>query len=490
MTRTILTRPILSPATLLTLLAAAPVLAGCVVGPDYHQPVVAPKAAQDAAFHRADTLSAALATAAPEADMWWRSLGDPQLDQLIETALASSPDLEIARARIVQARAGRREARADRLPTTGTTGAYVRAKGLGDALGDGGGPLEIYTADFDASWEIDFFGGKTRAAQAAGARLGVEQAAMDGAVVSLEAEIAQAYVQLRQLQQRQRLSRQNAELQARMLEMTRRRLAGGAASLLDIERLNNQLQSTRADLTPLAAQIDEQLDRLAILVGQEPGALDAALGLAAAIPAPPATVAVGDPAALLRRRPDIRQAERQLAQSNAVVGQRVADQFPKITLLGALGYSASDLGDVFDGPPTQILAPMLQWTPFDFGRNRARIDEARGGYDEAQAQYRKTVLTALADAETALSRYGRQRETLGRLRQVQASADRAAVLQARRQAGGTATALDVLDTERRRVEAQLAVSDANAALTRDFIGLQKSLGLGWEAAGGRSDRGG
>jgi NodT family efflux transporter outer membrane factor (OMF) lipoprotein len=461
----------------IALLALAPLLSGCVVGPDYHRPVE-PVAAGQAAFNRAGALPAA----APGHN-WWRELGDPQLDQLIETALASNPDVDIARARIVQARAGLRSARADRLPTTGTIGAYVRVDGLGDILGGGeggGGPLELYTANFDASWEIDLFGGKTRAAQAAGARLQARQAAMQGAVVSLEAEVAQAYVQLRQLQQRRILGLHNAEIQAGMLEVARRRLEGGTASQLDVERLRNQLQASRADLVPLLAQIDEQLDRLAILTGREPGAWDATLAAAAPIPAPPAVVQVGDPAGMLRRRPDIREAERALAQSNAVVGQRTADLFPKVSILGALGYSSTEAGSLLDASPTRILLPMLQWSPFDFGRTHARIDEARGAYDEALAQYRKTVLAALQDAETALSRYGRQRETLASLRAVQATADRAAALQARRQAGGTATTLEVLDTERQRVQAQVEVSDAEAVLTRDYIALQKSLGLGWD----------
>ncbi|MBI1683797.1 efflux transporter outer membrane subunit [Caulobacter hibisci] len=461
----------------LALLAAAPIVAGCVVGPDYEKPA-APLAAQQPAFHRAETLSAE----AP-AGQWWRALGDPLLDRLVEAALASSPDVEIARARVIQARSGLKKARADRLPNTGTSAGYVRIGGLGEVLGeDGGGALELYTASFDATWELDLFGGKARATEAAGAKVQAQQAAMDGALVSLEAEVAQAYVQLRQLQQRQVLSRKTAEIQARQVELAKQRQAGGTASQLDVERLNNQLQSTRADLVPLSAQIDEQMDRLAVLTGREPGALDADLAAPAPIPAPPAVVTVGDPAGMLRRRPDVRQAERALAQSNAVIGQRTADQFPKVSLIGLLGYSATDAANLFDATPSQILMPMLQWTPFDFGRAKAKIGEAEGARDEALAQYRKTVLSALQDAETALSRYGRQRESLASLRTVQASADRAAALQAQRQAGGTASTLDVLDTERQRVQAQIAVSDANAALTRNFIALQKSLGLGWEPA--------
>ncbi|MFT4251905.1 MAG: efflux transporter outer membrane subunit, partial [Caulobacter sp.] len=412
-----------APLSFLALLAAAPVLAGCVLGPDYEKPA-APQAAQNPAFHRADDLPAE----AP-AGQWWRALGDPRLDALIEAALASSPDLEIARARVVQARAGLTKSRADKAPTTGARAGYVRVDGLGELLGEGGGALELYTASFDASWELDLFGGKARAVEAAGAKAQAQQAAMDGVLVSLEAEVAQAYVQLRRLQQRQILSRRAAQIQAQQVELAKRRLAGGTASQLDVERLDNQLQSTRADLAPLAAQIDEQMDRLAVLTGREPGALDQTLAAPAPIPAPPASVSVGDPAGLLRRRPDVRQAERALAQSNAVIGQRTADLFPKVSLMGLLGYSATDATELFEATPAQLLMPSLQWSPFDFGRNKARIGEAEGARDEALAQYRKTVLAALQDAETSLSRYGRQRENLAGLRAVQASADRAAALQ-------------------------------------------------------------
>jgi len=467
------------------LLSALP-LSGCVVGPNYKgAPVAAPIEAQAPAFHRAGDLSAD----AP-AGRWWTALGDAELDRLIDAALAGSPDLAEARARIVQSRAGLKHARADRMPTTGTAAAYLRSKGLTTLLAGnqaaGGGSaqtIEIYSANFDATWEIDLFGGKARAIEGAQAQAEATDAALDGAKVSLEAEVAQAYVSLRQLQRRLALSRRDAEIETRMLALTRQRQAGGAASDLDVEQLNNQLQSTEATLTPLSAQIAEQLDRLAILTGREPGTLDGELSPVAAVPAPPAAVSVGDPAALLRRRPDIRQAERKLAQSNAAIGQHTADLFPKVTLLGTVGYTAPSLSHLLDSSNSSYtIAPFLQWTPFDFGRIRAQIAQARGTYDEALADYRKTVLGALQDAETTLVRYGRQRDSVVSQLRVQASADHAAALQDLRRKGGTATTLDVLDTERQRVQADLGVLDAQAQLTDDYIALQKSLGLGWEGS--------
>jgi outer membrane protein TolC len=236
-----------------------------------------------------------------------------------------------------------------------------------------------------------------------------------------------------------------------------------------VERLVTQLQATRAQDSPLEAQIADRLDRLAVLTGRAPGDLDAELNPPAPVPLPPEKVAVGDPAALLKRRPDVRAAERAIKQKTALIGQRTADLFPKVTTLlssNAFSYAA---------------APILQWSPLDFGRTRARIDEAKGERDEALGQYRKTVLGALRDAETALETYGRQRDELKSLDAVQASADRAARLTTLRAQGGTATILDELQAESSRVNAQSNASQARAQLTEDFISLQKSLGLGWSA---------
>ena len=465
------------------LAAAAVALSGCVVGPDYKgPPTAAPNAAKAAGFHRAEA-----ATTGEPASKWWTALNDAELNSLVEAALADSPDLDIARARIAQSRAGLTSARADKLPTTGSTAAYLRSKGIASVLGNGqaastgsSSTLEIYALAFDATWEPDLFGAKARGVEGAKATADANEAALDGVKVSLEAEVARAYIDLRQLQQRLILSRRNAELETRMLTLTRQRREGGTASDLDIEQLNTQLQSTQADLVPLNAQIAEQLDRLALLTGKEPGALDTELATGAAVPAPPAVVAVGNPAELLRRRPDIRQAERQLAKANAVIGQRTADLFPKVTLLGSLGYTAPGLSQLFDSTSqTLALAPILQWSPFDFGRTKAKIAQAQSAYDEAAANYRKTVLQALQDAETSLSRYGRQRDSLTSLLRVQASADRSAELQALRQQGGTATTIEVLNTERQRVQAELGVLAAQAQMTNDYVALQKSLGLGW-----------
>lgn len=489
-------RPV--PLVALALVGATLGLQGCVVGPNYTgPPSVAPAAQAAPAFHRAEDASSAQPPA-----MWWSALNDAELDRLMTAALASGPDLEVVRARIVQSRANLKAARANRLPTFQATGVYLRTKGANSLLAGGGAAsaatgssgavvdttasdddLEFTNIGGSATWEPDLFGARARAVEGARAQAEAYRADLEAAAVSLTAEVASAYVMLRDAQTRLGLSRTAADLQQRAIAAAIRRRQGGTASDLDVERLNDQLQSTRADFTPLQAQIAEQMDRLAMLTGREPGALDAELSASAPAPLPPISLAVGDPARLLRQRPDIRAAERRIAVANALVGQRTADLFPKVTLLGNLGFGSTSASDLLSGDSfTYAIAPILQWKPFDFGRTRASIDNARGQTDEAIAQYRRTVLTALADAETSLSTYARQRERVRALMSVQASADRVSQLTTIRVAGGTAAVIDQLDAEERRASAQVGVASAQAQLTLDYITLQKSLGLGWEAA--------
>jgi NodT family efflux transporter outer membrane factor (OMF) lipoprotein len=479
LTPSILTR---LPRPIIAGLAVPLALAGCVVGPNYAgPPAVVPQAVSAPAFQRAGEAS----NAAPQA-RWWTALNDPELNTLIEAALAASPDAAAAQARVRQARATLRQQKAALLPTTSVSALALGSEGLTSVLTgpvSGGGALDVYSVGFDATWELDLFGGQARAVEGARAQAQAYQDDLEGAQVSLTADVAEAYVELRDYQQQLVLSQRNAEIETRMLDLEQKRRAGGAASDLDVERLNTQLQNTRASLVPLSAQIIAQLNRLAVLTAQAPGALDAELQTPALPPTPPEKIAVGDPGALLRQRPDVRAAERRLEQQNALIGQRTADLFPKVSLLGDVGFISTDPTRLFNGENLSYAgAPMLQWSPFDFGRVRAKIGQAKAARDVAEATYRKTVLDALEDAETALARYGAQRNSVISLERVKASADRAARLENLRVQGGTAALTDTLDVEARRVEADLGVEQAKARLTLDFVALQKSLGLGWRAS--------
>ncbi len=226
--------------------------------------------------------------------------------------------------------------------------------------------------------------------------------------------------------QRLTLTQQSIDIESHLVDLMKLRRAGGTATDLDVVRVTNQLDTTRAMLPAIRATITEQLNRLAALTARAPGALDTQLANVGPVPAPPATTTIGDPAALLRRRPDIRTAERQLAQYTAAVGQNVAAEFPKVNLLGTVGFAATHPGDLFNGGNfTYLAGPLLQWTPWDFGRTRARVTQANAARDEAEASYRQTVLNALADAETSLARYGQQRDAVTDLGLARASAQEA-----------------------------------------------------------------
>jgi multidrug efflux system outer membrane protein len=476
-------------------------LAGCMVGPDYHgAPAVT---ATDKGFVRAADGSAATAPAA----QWWTALADPELNHLIEETLATNPGVDVARARVREARANLRQQTATGLPTTGASAAYLRTANISSLLGSGssdsgsggsgnsnsgggasssGGPLNLYVIGFDATWELDFFGGNRRAVEGASATVEASEAHVADAIVSLTAEVAQAYVALCDARQRLKLTQQNIDIESQLVELMKLRRAGGAATDLDVVRVTNQLDTTRAMLPAIHATVSEQLNRLAALTAHAPGALDEELANVGPVPSPPATTNIGDPAALLRRRPDIRVAERQLAQHTAAVGQSVAAQFPKVSLLGTVGFAATHPQDLFNsGNFTYLAGPALQWTPWDFGRNRARVAQANASRDEAEASYRQTVLNALADAETSLARYGQQRDAVTDLARARASAQESYRLTELRLRGGTAATTDVLDADTRRTQADLSYQQALAQLTEDYVALQKSLGLGWtEPAGG------
>lgn len=480
---------------LLTLAAASCMaLSGCVVGPNYKgPPLVAPDAVSAGAFRHAEQ-----AHSDPPPSTWWLAMGDPQLNHLIDDAFAASPDVEAAVARLRQSRATLGKDRANLFPTTGSSAAYLQSKGLTSAISGGStgqtssysasqssDALNVYEVGLDATWQLDLFGARRRAVEGDIAATQAVQANLEDAEVSLAAEVAQDYVTLRDLQQRLALTEQNIAVESRMLALTEVRRRGGDASDLDVERMLNQLRSTQAQGVPLKAQIVDQLDRLAILTGRAPGDLDKVLEPVAPVPLPPKVVAVGDPASLLRRRPDVRAAERTIQQKNALIGQRTGDLFPKVALLGEVGYTSGDLSSLFKTNSfSYVAAPILQWSPLDFGRTRAGIREAEGERAEALANYRKTVLGALRDAETALAAYGSQRENLQSLLAVEASAEHTAELTARQVEGGAATSLDQLIAERDRVSAQDNVSQARAQLTLDFIRLEKSLGLGWSSGPG------
>ena len=475
-------------------------LGACTVGPNYAGPpkAIGSAATPPAGFARADNT---LATTAPAVADWWTTLNDPMLNWLEERALASNPNVAVAQARLKQARSSLRLERANQAPNANASATYLHANlpelnlgggggeqgganggaSGGSASGSGGGTnVDFFNLGFDASWEIDLFGGRRRTVEAARASAEAAEASVADAQVSLSADVAQAYVGLRDAQQRLILAREASKMQRDTLNLTLQRFNNGTASQLEVERLRNQVESTDAQILPLSSSVETYLNALAILIGEAPGTLDQRLAQAAPVPLPPAQVAVGDPTALLQRRPDIRAAERNLAAQTARIGVAEAAKFPRLNLMGIIGIGGTSLDSLTDLDNLVTLgAPMLQWNVLNFGRANARVGQAEGARDEAEARYRGAVLSALRDAEDSLSRFRARRNTVATLARAKASADRSAVLMQQRYRAGAATLIDTLDAERQRVAAQQPLSQAVAGLTNDYVALQKALGLGW-----------
>jgi NodT family efflux transporter outer membrane factor (OMF) lipoprotein len=467
------------------------ILAGCTVGPNY----AGPPAAASKAVARGNFVRAADSTftQAPGLARWWESLNDPTLTALIDNALAHSPNIDVATARIREAQSQLRGQRAAELPSVSANASYLHAKlpGLNIGTADNGGSggstggtndssVDFYNLGGTASWEPDLTGGGRRGIERARAQVGQSFAALADAQVSLTAQLAQAYVNLRDAQARIALNRQSTELQTRALALTRQRYAAGTASALDVERLQTQLDNTVAQTIPLGAQFDEYRDQIAVLTGGEPGALDQTFSTVASVPLPPAQIPIGDPAALIAHRPDVRRAERTLAANTAAIGVQRAKMFPSVRFMGIFGLGGPHIGDVVDSSMfSALLAPQINWSFLDFGRNRANLDNAKAQRDEATAQYREAVLEALQDAETSLSRFGHARQQFAQFLSAEASAARSARLNGQRVAAGTSSTIDQLDIERQRLAASIAAEQARAQLTNSYIAVQKALGLGW-----------
>ncbi|MCW1384142.1 efflux transporter outer membrane subunit [Novosphingobium sp. KCTC 2891] len=472
--------------TLAPALVAGLLLSACTtVGPNYTgAPDVASNAASRGAFLRADAAARAEAPAAS----WWQALGDPVLDGLIADALAGSPNVAIANARIAQARAGLAANRTAILPSVNVSAAapYFNVPGgLFSSNGQSGGrdSVNVYNVGFDSSWEIDLFGGTRRKIEAASARADAAEAGLADAQVTLSAEIARAYVALRARQAVLSVLDRQAAIDDQLVQLAQARLSGGTAPEQPLNEARGQRAQTEGDRAKARADVTVLADQLAVLTGREPGTLDSLIASPGPVPLPPESVAVGDPALLLRSRPDVRIAERQLAAANADVGVQIANRFPKISFLGLLGLGGQNIGDIFD--PSKIIGlavPQLKWSLFDGGRTEAQIRNAKGAYAEAEATYRARVLGALQDAETSLTRFGGQRITFAKALEGQGQAARSASLQQQRAQAGTIGRSDALTAERQALQAQLAAVSARADLTTGFIAVEKSLGLGWAPA--------
>lgn len=451
---------------------------GCVVGPEY----VAPETTVAAEFATEDNTLYSSATTEAE---WWRGLQDDTLNQLIEQAVAHNLDLRIAQTNINAARALLGEGRYERYPIV-TSRASVAYEETSAARIQGAGTgfdrtNTFYNAALDASWELDFFGRVKRSIEALAADYDALVAEQRNVHVIVTAEVARTYLELRGAQYRLRVAEENATNQRGTYEMTRSITEGGLGTNLDIVRSQAQLESTLATIPLLETEIMRTIHRLSVLVGEQPRALRTLLLTSKSLPTVPELLNIGEPADLLRRRPDIQNAERKLAAATARIGVRTADLFPRISLVGSIGYTATTLSDMGENQSRgSSLGPSLTWPAFDLGRVRARIRAADATAEGALANYEKTVLAALEETENVLVRFTKARQRQSHLQIAAESTAEAVELARVRYSNGIDSFLNVLDAERQLLglQDQLAQSETETGLA--LVALYKALGGSWE----------
>ena len=468
---------------------AAVTVAGCAVGPDYQSP----KTQAPVNWSEAQ-LGGTTNTAVPII-AWWKTFNDPELNSLIERAVATNHDLRIADGRLRQARALRSGVAWDLGPIINGSAGYTDAQQSKNSIpfntaGAAGAAIssnylfhtDLYDAHFDASWEIDVFGGKRRALQQANALLASVEEDRRDVLVSVLAEVARNYIEVRNFQQRLAIAHKNITAQQDAVDIAHSRFNAGLSSELDAKQAEALLATTQAQIPLLETSLKHGLHRLGVLIGREPGRLLIELSQAAPIPAPPPEVPVGLPSDLLRRRPDVRRAERELAAQTANIGVQTAELFPKFTLTGVAGFQSFALSDWFTGGSKYWSAgPTVTWRIFDMGRVRSQIQAANAQAQQSLVVYEKAVLTSFEDVENTLVAYANEKTRYRALGDAVAANRQALKFANDRYANGLADFLNVLDAERSLYQTEDQLADSQSTVSVNLVALYKALGGGWTA---------
>jgi NodT family efflux transporter outer membrane factor (OMF) lipoprotein len=416
---------------------------------------------------------------------WWKTFGDPELDSLIERASRSNLTVRAAEARLLEARAARGVVSGGLWPTLDTSASYNRERisKTGFPPLPGGVPNEfnLYQTGFDASWELDVFGGTRRAVEAANAEIAAAEYGRRDGLVSLLGEVARNFVEARGFQRRLAVARENIIAQSNVVSLTQNRFQTGLSSDLDVQQAAALLASTESGIPTLETALAQSVHHLSVLLGQSPGALVDELSPTNKIPPPPPVVPVGLPADLLRRRPDIQRAERELAAASARIGVAVSDLFPKFSLTGTAGLQSVSAGDWFTaGSRFWTAGPTVQWRIFDAGRIRANIRMQNAREQQALAAYEQTVLNAMEDAENALTAYAKEQIRHQSLTRAATANRQALEIANQLYQNGLADFLRVLDSQRSLYQAEDALIQSEAAVSLNLVSLYKALGGGWE----------
>jgi multidrug efflux system outer membrane protein len=461
------------------LLASSLFLSACAVGPDYKQP------AADLPNSFANGAQAEFSDREIE-HAWWKLFNDQQLIELIDQTVQHNYDIKAARANLGEARALYMEAGLNLLPQVSSHANYTDSLRSTASLNNRAfvpRGLHLLNTGFDAYWEVDFFGRVRRNVEATNDEVGAQEASLRDIGVSLIAETARNYFELRGLQTQLEVAEKNAENQAETLAITRVKLDNGRGTELDTSRALAQLETTRATIPGLKTGIARNIHRLGVLSGQLPDALTSQLSSHLTLPSAPVTIQIGNPAQLLQRRPDIRVAERALAAATARIGVATGDLFPRVTFVGTIALEGGTLGSmVTPGSDSYSFGPKISWAFLDMGRVYARIKAADARAEASLDQYQQTVLNALEETENALVAYNQERIRRASLATAAKASEKANQLAHLRFIAGIADFLTVLDTELRLLQDQSELAQSETATATALIAVYKALGGGWEAA--------
>jgi multidrug efflux system outer membrane protein len=419
---------------------------------------------------------------------WWGQLQDETLKQLVGDALARNHDIRIAQASLTEARSLLRNSQLGRLPTVEARVAGQRAKTSADLLEPNAETIsETFQAGFDASWELDLFGRVHNQVRLSQAQLAAREADLRAAHVSVAAEVAATYINLRGQQYLLQVAEDNARIQGESLALTKRFAEVGRGDELDSARAEAQLELTRAAIPSLQARIDLSINRLAVLSGVAPETLRVRLATPQPLPSLPTTLAVGDPVSLLQRRPDIQAAEQALKGAVAEYNVRVADLYPRISLDGSLGYLSTDwsrLGE--ESSETFVFAPTIRWAAFNLSRVQAQINAADARAQARLAQFEQSVQHALEETDNALQNFSREEERRATLQQAARASSQAARFARQKFEIGSGDFYSVLDAERSQLDINAQLAQSETQLLLNLIAIYKALGGGWETHAGNA----
>jgi NodT family efflux transporter outer membrane factor (OMF) lipoprotein len=454
------------------------VLSACVVGPHYDAPTASVRDAWIAPVDEAQVDGE-----------WWRRLNDPVLTQLVDAAIANNKDLHEAAARLREARANRDAVLGRRLPQVGASATATENRlSSNGQLPIGKLPalepeFSIYDVGFDASWEIDLWGGTRRAVESATARVQAAEEARRNVILQVIAEVVRSYIDLRSAQSLRASVAQDAEAQFQIAEIVADRFRVGAASRFDLTRAQAQASTTAGAIPAIEADAAAAAFRLAVLTGEPPESRFADLSQPKPLPVADLDVSVGLRSDLLRRRPDVRQAERELASATADVGVATAELFPRLSLIGAIGQQARSSGDLLASDSLRFqVGPSLRWPIFSAGRIRAQIRAADARADAAGIRYERAVLNALADSETAINRFASAERTTTARDQARGEAREALELARARYKAGEDDLTVLLQAQSAYSAADRLAIQARAGQLQQLAALYKALGGGWESA--------